>query len=69
MLAARDGAGRLPNGYLAELVERTGKSRSELGYRVQFAALYPSEQELSNALDSYGSWFEVRPEPDIEGAP
>lgn len=59
MLAARDGAGRLPNGYLAELVERTGKSRSELGYRVQFAAQFPTEEELSNALDSFTSWREV----------
>ncbi len=56
MLAARDGAGRLPNGYLASLVERTGKSRSELGYRVQFAAAFPTEDELSNALDSFTSW-------------
>jgi N6-adenosine-specific RNA methylase IME4 len=59
MLAARDGKGRLPNGYLSELVERTGKSRSELGFRVQFAARYATEDELSNALDSYSSWFEV----------
>lgn len=59
MLAARDGAGRLPNGYLADLVERTGKSRSELGYRVQFAATFPSEEELSNALDSFTSWREA----------
>ncbi|HEY9408623.1 MAG TPA: MT-A70 family methyltransferase [Jiangellaceae bacterium] len=59
MLAARDGAGRLPNGYLAALVERTGKSRSELGYRVQFAAAFPTEAELSNALDSFPSWREV----------
>lgn len=60
MLAARDGAGRLPNGYLAALVERTGKSRSELGHRVRFAAKFPTEGELSNALDSFGtSWLEV----------
>jgi len=58
MLAARDGAGRLPNGYLSALVERTGKSRSELGYRVQFAATY-SEDELSNALDSFSSWRDL----------
>jgi N6-adenosine-specific RNA methylase IME4 len=59
MLTARDGAGRLPNGYLASLVERTGKSRSELGYRVQFAAAYSTEEELSNALDSFTSWREA----------
>jgi N6-adenosine-specific RNA methylase IME4 len=59
MLAARDGAGRLPNGYLASLVERTGKSRAELGFRVQFAARYPTEAELSNALGSSPAWSEV----------
>jgi N6-adenosine-specific RNA methylase IME4 len=58
MLSARDGAGRLPNGYLAELVERTGKSRRELGYRVQFAATY-SEDELCNALQLSPSWADT----------
>lgn len=32
MLAARDGKGRLPNGYLTDLVERTGKSRTEAAH-------------------------------------
>jgi N6-adenosine-specific RNA methylase IME4 len=59
MLAARDGAGRLPNGYLAQLVERTGKSRTEMHYRAQFAVAYPTENELLNALSSYPSWREV----------
>ena len=58
MLAARDGAGRLPNGYLAALVERTGKSRRELAYRAQFAASY-DESELCNALHSSPSWSEL----------
>jgi len=59
MLAARDGAGRLPNGYLTQLVERTGKSRSELGRRVQFAAMYPTDEELSHAVGQFLSWREV----------
>jgi hypothetical protein len=59
MLAARDGAGRLPNGYLAALVERTGKSRTELHYRSEFAARYLSEDELLNALSSFPSWREI----------
>lgn len=59
MLAARGGNGRLPNGYLAELVERTGKSRSELKYRAQFAECHPSEAELANALASFSSWREL----------
>lgn len=56
LLAARDGAGRLPNGFLAELVDETGKSRRELSYRAQFATDFPSEAELCNALHSFGSW-------------
>lgn len=58
MLAARDGAGRLPNGYLRELCERTGKSRSEMKYRAQFASTYESEVELANAL-ALSSWRDV----------
>lgn len=60
MLAARDGAGRLPNGYLAELVELTGKSRSELGYRIQFAETYPGAEELSTAVELFDSWTDLR---------
>lgn len=60
MLAARDGAGRLPNGYLAALVERTGRSRTELKYRTEFAVAYPTEAELVTAVTSYRTWTDVR---------
>lgn len=60
MLTARDGAGRLPNGYLAELVERTEKSRAELTYRAQFAAAFPTEEELLTAVNSFDSWTALR---------
>lgn len=59
MLAARDGMGRLPNGYLAELAERTGKSRDELSKRARFATRYPSEAELHNAVLQFSSWHQV----------
>lgn len=59
MLAAREGKKRLPNGYLAALIERTGKSQSELSYRVRFAQAYPTEVELSNVLESHSSWHEL----------
>ena len=59
MLAARDGAGRLPNRYLSALVERTGKSRAELGHRVRFAARFPTEAELSNAVSTFPSWHQA----------
>ena len=60
MLTARDGAGRLPNGYLADLVERTGKSRRELAYRAQFAEAFATEEELCTAVHSYDSWTDLR---------
>lgn len=60
MLAARDGAGRLPNGYLSALVERTGKSRAELKFRSQFAATYATPEELATAVASYDSWTALR---------
>ena len=60
MLAARDGAGRLPNGYLAELVQRTGKSRSELKYRAQFAEAYDDEMQLATAVANCSSWTDLR---------
>jgi len=59
MLAARDGAGRLPNGYLAELAQRTGKSRTELSRRAIFATRYPSEGQLLHAVEQFPSWHEV----------
>lgn len=59
MLNARDGAGRLPNGYLTELVERTGKSRDELSKRARFASRFPTESELYNAVTQFGSWHQI----------
>lgn len=52
MLLARDGKGRLPNGYLVELSKRTGRSTRELKYRAQFAAKFPTE-ELGNVLPNF----------------
>lgn len=60
MLAARDGAGRLPNGYLSALVERTRKSRAELKFRAQFAATFPTDAELATAVASCYSWTSIR---------
>jgi N6-adenosine-specific RNA methylase IME4 len=59
LLRARDGKGRLPNGYLTKLCEQTGASRSELTFRSRFAEQFPTEAELSSALDSYGSWHRL----------
>ncbi len=59
MLALRDGKGRLPNGFLTTLAERTGASLTELTKRQQFAQRFPSEDELRNAITKFGSWFRI----------
>lgn len=59
MLDARDGAGCLPNGYRAALINRTGKSAAELTYRMQFAEAFPTEDALFNALNNHSSWREL----------
>lgn len=59
MLAARDGKGRLPNGYLADLVARTGKSRAEVGHRMRLAERFKTEAELANAVSTFGTWHQL----------
>lgn len=58
MLADRGAAKRLSNGYIAALVDVTGKSRTELSNRLKFAEVF-TEEQLSNALDSCMSWHEI----------
>lgn len=59
LLAARDGKGRLPNGYLSAVAERTGASRRELGYRMKFAEQFADEDQLCNAIAKFGSWYQI----------
>lgn len=59
LLAARDGKGRLPNGYLKAVSERTGVARGELQRRTRFAERFPTEDELCHAMTQFGSWYEV----------
>jgi hypothetical protein len=69
MLAKRKGK-QLPKGYLDTLTEATGKSRSELQFRMQFAERYPTEDEVSTAVDTLTSWNAVRaslPKPSQPG--
>ena len=40
--------------------KRTGKNRTELTYRMQFAERFPSDAELSSALESFASRFVER---------
>lgn len=67
MLAERVQGGRgrgsgpkLPEGRLAELTKRTGKSQRELGYRMEFAEACPTEAEYCTAVQKYTSWKDLR---------
>lgn len=59
MLAERTGK-QLPKGRIAELAQVTGKSQTELSYRAQFAEQYPTEDEVSTALETFTSWTQVK---------
>lgn len=59
MLAERVGK-QLPAGRLDELCTATGKSRSELKYRVQFAEKYRTEDEVATAVATLGSWRRIK---------
>lgn len=61
LLAEREANGgrQLPDGRLNEICEQVGRSRAEISYRLQFAAKYTQDQEVSNVLDTCGSWHEI----------
>jgi phage N-6-adenine-methyltransferase len=58
LLAKRVGK-QLPKGLLDDIARETGKSRQELGYRMQFAEKFPTEEEVSNAVGKFGSWHGI----------
>lgn len=55
LLAERAGK-QLLKGRLDEIATATGKSRTELKYRMLFAERYPTENEVVNALTTLKSW-------------
>lgn len=57
MLAMRVGK-RLPNGALVALAKATGKSQTELKYRMQFAERY-DQDELAHVWASSSTWREI----------
>jgi N6-adenosine-specific RNA methylase IME4 len=59
LLAMRDSHGKLPVGTLTQVADRIGKSRSEIGHRMRFAARFATENECANAVSTHGSWREV----------
>jgi site-specific DNA-methyltransferase (adenine-specific) len=50
---------QLPAGRLDELADAIGKSRQEIGFRLTFAARFPTEIELSNAIRNFRSWYRI----------
>lgn len=52
-----EGGKQLPNGLLDDYAKASGKSRSEIKYRCQFARQYRTREQVANALATYGSWF------------
>jgi len=54
-----EGRKKLPDGFLDGLAKATGKSRSELQYRRQFAERFPSREALANVLDNHPSWHDI----------
>ena len=71
MLTKRKGK-QLPNGLLDELVEATGKSRTELQFRMRFAEGYPTEAEVCTAIHTYKTWTSLKhslPNPSSDDTP
>lgn len=56
------GGKQLPHGRLDEVCGATGKSRSEIQYRVQLADKYRTEEEVSTVVGTLGSWTAIRDE-------
>ncbi|BBZ41139.1 hypothetical protein [Mycobacterium conspicuum] len=51
----RDGKKQLPPGVMAEVVKTHGISQREANYRMKFADKFTTEDEVRNALQTYGS--------------
>jgi hypothetical protein len=50
---------QLPRGVLKTLTAELKVSRSELSARMKFADLYPGEEELSNVIGKFRTWFAI----------
>lgn len=60
LVAERRPSGLLPEGRLDEICNATGRSRSEIKYRMQFAEQYPEDQEVATVVATCGSWTSIR---------
>lgn len=50
---------QLPAGRMETICVATRKSKAEISNRMQFAAENPTEEEVSNILDTFGSWLGI----------
>jgi N6-adenosine-specific RNA methylase IME4 len=59
VLAERGDRKQLPAGRLDEIAGAIGKSREEVVKRAAFAYLYPTPEQVRNAVTNFGSWHEI----------
>jgi len=60
LLQRRGDDKQLPHGALDLLVARDRISRSEIKYRMQFAATYPTKREVATAMATYRTWTAIK---------
>lgn len=60
ILGLRAGRKQLPNGLLGEMAKTLEVHQSELSARMKFAAKFPTEAQLSNAVGKYRTWHEIK---------
>ncbi len=58
LLSQREGK-LLPRGLLDAVATELGVSREELTKRMKFTEMYPTEDELRNAITQFGSWYQI----------
>ena len=59
VLAERGKRKQLPAGRLDEIAAAIGKDRREVQYRAAFALLYPTPDQVRNAVSHFGSWHGI----------
>lgn len=59
VLAERGDRKQLPKGRLDEIAAAIGKSREEVVKRAAFAYLYPTPEQVRNAITNFGSWYRI----------
>lgn len=59
VLEERGDRKQLPAGRLDEIAAAIGKSRAEVVKRAAFALLYPTPEQVRNAVTNFGSWHEI----------